>query len=86
MSFYIWDISFEEVGLFDALLEHRLSDRYEIETEDISEDAEATEDANDSKEDAENTQLYIYIGVGVAVALIIVIIVVVVLLKKKNKK
>lgn len=82
----IWDIAFEEVGLFDALLEHRLSDRYEIETEDISEDAEATEDANDSKEDAENTQLYIYIGVGVAVALIIVIIVVVVLLKKKNKK
>ena len=79
----IWDVAFESVGLFDQLLEHRLSDRYEIETEEVADEAESTEEVDNSKETAENTQLYIYIGAGTAVVIIIAIVLVIVLKKKK---
>lgn len=77
----IWDIAFEEVGLFDELLEYRLSDRYDIEVEDITE--ETSEDTDTTGESATNTQLYIYIGVGVAVVIVLAIVLVLVLKKKK---
>ena len=79
----IWDIAFEEVGLFDQLLEYRLSDRYDIEVEDVADESDVTEDVDDSGKVTDNTQLYIYIGVG-AVALIAVIAIVVFIAKKKK--
>ena len=79
----IWDIAFEEVGLFDQLLEYRLSDRYDIEVEDVADESDVTEDVDDSGKVTDNTQLYIYIGVGAAVVIIIAIVLVIVLKKKK---
>ena len=79
----IWDIAFEEVGLFDQLLEYRLSDRYDIEVEDVADESDVTEDVDDSGKVTDNTQLYIYIGAGAAVVIIIAIVLVIVLKKKK---
>lgn len=79
----IWDIAFEEVGLFDQLLEYRLSDRYDIEVEDVADESDVTEDVDDSGKVTDNTQLYIYIGVG-AVVVIAVIAIVIFLTKKKK--
>lgn len=78
----IWDIAFEEIGLFDQLMEYRLSDRYDIEVEDaVEEEAEeAVEETDDTKD---NTQLYIYAGIGAGV--VVVAIVMMVVLKKKKK-
>ena len=74
----IWDIAFEEVGLFDALLEHRLSDRYETEKE-----TETTEEVVEENDSTNDLQMYLYIA-GAAVALIVIVAVVVLLAKKKK--
>lgn len=77
----IWDIAFEEVGLFDQLLEYRLSDRYDIEVEDVVE--ESTVDTETTGKSTDNTQLYVYTGIGVVAVIVIAIVLVLVLKKKK---
>ena len=78
----IWDIAFEEVGLFDQLMEYRLSDRYDIEVEDVVEEEteEVVEETDGTKD---YTQLYIYAGVGASV--VVIAIVMIIILKKKKK-
>ena len=77
----IWDIAFEEVGLFDQLLEYRLSDRYDIEVEDVVE--ESTVDTETTGKSTDNTQLYVYTGIGVVAVIVIAIVLVLVMKKKK---
>lgn len=79
----IWDIAFEEVGLFDQLMEYRLSDRYDMEIT-IAENIETTEDIEETKDVQDNTQLYIYVGAGACVVIVIAIVLVLVLKKKKK--
>lgn len=74
----IWDIAFEETGLFDALMEYRLSDRYETEKE-----TETTEEVVEENDSTNDLQMYLYIA-GAAVALIVIVAVVVLLAKKKK--
>lgn len=81
----IWDIAFEEVGLFDELMQYRLSDRYDIEVDEVNEtEIEGDTTGNTTEETTDSTLFYLYIGVGVVVVFIVIVIVVVMLKKKKT--
>lgn len=87
----IWDVAFETVGLFDALKQHRLSDRTGVYPdgkkvpEEVGEPVVDTT-GNISEENNEGSiSIYVYIACGVAVIAIAAVVVFFVLKSKKKK-
>lgn len=90
----IWDIAFEEVGLFDVLKEHRLSDRTGVfpdgtkvpeEVGQFVDDTTTTGAKDNQGQNKSFNPIWLFVGCGIAVVVVVVVILVLKNRKKSEK-